>query len=66
LLDGHCGISNVTRRDARFAELPCQIAAVVPAGLRAEGGWTAEEWLSRSVSIDYSFWDLFFLLFYFI
>ncbi|KAJ5815427.1 hypothetical protein N7474_007204 [Penicillium riverlandense] len=48
LLDGHCGIRNVTRRDARFAELPCQIAAVVPAGLRAEGGWTAEEWLSRS------------------
>ncbi|GFF39083.1 putative 3-oxoacyl-[acyl-carrier-protein] synthase, mitochondrial [Aspergillus udagawae] len=47
LLDGHCGIVNVKHRDARFADLPCQIAAVVPAGPRQDGGWTASEWLSR-------------------
>lgn len=47
LLDGHCGIVNVKHRDARFADLPCQIAAVVPVGPRQEGGWTASEWLSR-------------------
>ncbi|KAL4917496.1 thiolase-like protein [Aspergillus aurantiobrunneus] len=47
LLDGHCGIVNVKDRDARFADLPCQIAAVVPSGPRAEGRWTASEWLTR-------------------
>ncbi|GFN15101.1 putative beta-ketoacyl synthase (Cem1) [Aspergillus tubingensis] len=47
LLDGHCGIVNVNHRDARFADLPCQIAAVVPQGARKDGCWTASEWLSR-------------------
>ncbi|KAJ5653645.1 3-oxoacyl- synthase [Penicillium lividum] len=47
LLDGHCGIVNVLHRDERFAEQPCQIAAVVPEGSREDGGWTASEWLSR-------------------
>ncbi|KAL2814070.1 thiolase-like protein [Aspergillus cavernicola] len=47
LLDGHCGIVNVRDRDSRFVDLPCQIAAVVPSGPRAEGEWTASEWLSR-------------------
>ncbi|KAJ5934513.1 hypothetical protein N7466_004060 [Penicillium verhagenii] len=47
LLDGHCGIVNVNHRDERFAEQPCQIAAVVPQGSRENGGWTASEWLSR-------------------
>ncbi|KAG2414248.1 hypothetical protein HFD88_003439 [Aspergillus terreus] len=47
LLDGHCGIVNVRHRDPRFADLPCQIAAVVPSGNRQDGGWTASEWLSR-------------------
>ncbi|KAL4927375.1 putative beta-ketoacyl synthase (Cem1) [Aspergillus undulatus] len=47
LLDGHCGIVNVKDRDARFADLPCQIAAVVPSGPRAEGRWTASEWVSQ-------------------
>ncbi|KAJ5745693.1 hypothetical protein N7520_010875 [Penicillium odoratum] len=47
LLDGHCGIVNVNHRDERFAEQPCQIAAVVPEGSREDGGWTASEWLSR-------------------
>ncbi|KAL1964998.1 hypothetical protein VTN77DRAFT_6198 [Rasamsonia byssochlamydoides] len=47
LLDGHCGIVNVANRHPRFAELPCQVAAVVPRGTRQEGGWQASEWLSR-------------------
>ncbi|THC91413.1 hypothetical protein EYZ11_009123 [Aspergillus tanneri] len=47
LLDGHCGIVNVRHRDARFADLPCQIAGVVPPGKMQDGGWTALEWLSR-------------------
>lgn len=50
MLDGHCGIVNVNSRDARFKEQPCQIAAVVPQGTKDEGGWMAEEWLSRGVS----------------
>lgn len=49
LLDGQCGIVNVSGRDERFKELPCQIAAVVPQGRREDGGWLASEWLSRSV-----------------
>ena len=52
LLDGHCGIVNVNHRDERFKEVPCQIAAVVPKGSREDGGWTASEWLSRSVSLQ--------------
>ncbi|PLB35557.1 putative beta-ketoacyl synthase (Cem1) [Aspergillus candidus] len=47
LLDGHCGIVNVRERGPRFAEVPCQIAAVVPQGTRQDGGWNASEWLSR-------------------
>ncbi|RAH65811.1 putative beta-ketoacyl synthase (Cem1) [Aspergillus aculeatinus CBS 121060] len=47
LLDGHCGIVNVVHRDARFKDVPCQVAAVVPQGARGEGGWTASDWLSR-------------------
>ncbi|KAJ5150866.1 uncharacterized protein N7482_010118 [Penicillium canariense] len=47
LLEGHCGIVNVTERDARFKEVPCQIAAVVPRGKKEDGAWTASEWLSR-------------------
>lgn len=53
MLDGHCGVVNVNHRDTRFAEQPCQIAAVVPQGDRDDGGWTASQWLSRGVSILY-------------
>ena len=49
LLDGQCGIVNVRHRDPRFAELPCQIAAVVPSGERQSGGWNALDWLSKDV-----------------
>ncbi|KAJ5724952.1 hypothetical protein N7493_006680 [Penicillium malachiteum] len=48
LLDGQCGVVNVNHRDKRFAEQPCQIAAVVPQGSRDDGGWMASEWLSRN------------------
>ncbi|PCG91914.1 Thiolase-like, subgroup [Penicillium occitanis (nom. inval.)] len=47
LLDGRCGITNVADRHPRFAEIPAQIASVVPSGTRKDGGWTASEWLSR-------------------
>ncbi|OKL61588.1 putative 3-oxoacyl-(acyl-carrier proteun) synthase [Talaromyces atroroseus] len=47
LLDGHCGIVNVADRHPRFAEIPSQIAAVVPPGTRKDGGWKASEWLTR-------------------
>ncbi|CAG7995900.1 unnamed protein product [Penicillium olsonii] len=47
LLDGHCGVVNVKDRDERFAEQPCQVAAVVPQGGREDGSWTASEWLDR-------------------
>ncbi|KAJ6149764.1 hypothetical protein N7471_000963 [Penicillium samsonianum] len=47
LLDGHCGVVNVKDRDERYAEQPCQVAAVVPQGSRENGGWTASEWLDR-------------------
>ncbi|KAL2001385.1 hypothetical protein VTN02DRAFT_1833 [Thermoascus thermophilus] len=47
LLDGHCGIVNVADRSPGFAELPCQVAAVVPQGARQDGGWTALDWLKR-------------------
>ncbi|KAJ6163415.1 hypothetical protein N7497_003394 [Penicillium chrysogenum] len=38
LLDGHCGVVNVKDRDTRYAEQPCQVAAVVPQGSRENGG----------------------------
>ncbi|BCR92403.1 putative beta-ketoacyl synthase (Cem1) [Aspergillus chevalieri] len=47
LLDNHCGIVNVRNRDTRFADLPCQVAAVVPSGSKRDGGWLAGEWVNR-------------------
>lgn len=51
MLDGHCGVVNVKDRDERYAEQPCQVAAVVPEGSRKNGGWTASEWLNRVVCL---------------
>ena len=63
LLDGHCGIVNVKDRDERYAEQPCQVAAVVPEGSRKNGGWTASEWLNRVVRLFQltSIFDLFYV-----
>ncbi|KAM5446159.1 Mitochondrial beta-keto-acyl synthase [Microsporum audouinii] len=47
LLDGHSGIISIKDRDPKFAELPCQIAGVVPRGPKAEGCWDASEWVTR-------------------
>ncbi|WEW57802.1 Mitochondrial beta-keto-acyl synthase [Emydomyces testavorans] len=47
LLDGHCGIVSVKDRHPGFAEIPCQIAAVVPRGSKEHGGWRASDWLTR-------------------
>lgn len=49
MLDGHCGIVSIRDRNPGFAELPCQVAATVPQGLKEAGGWTASEWLCRDV-----------------
>lgn len=51
LLAGHCGVSNIRQHDPRFADLPCQVAGVVPSGSRREGGWTASEWMNRDVCL---------------
>lgn len=40
---------NVKDRDPRFADIPCRVAGVVPAGGRQQGGWTASEWVTREV-----------------
>lgn len=40
---------NIRDRDPRFADIPCQVAGVVPAGGRQHGGWTASEWVTREV-----------------
>ena len=55
LLDGHCGIVNIKDRHPGFAEVPCQVAALVPAGPRASGCWKASEWLGKDVCV-YSFY----------
>ncbi|OXV06576.1 hypothetical protein Egran_05656 [Elaphomyces granulatus] len=47
LLDGHCGIVNIKDRHPGFAEVPCQVAALVPAGPRTSGCWKASEWLGK-------------------
>ncbi|KAL2355766.1 3-oxoacyl-synthase-like protein [Cryomyces antarcticus] len=46
LIEGHCGIVSVKERGPQFAALPSQVAAVVPTGTRAEGGWNSKEWLA--------------------
>ncbi|KAI9713661.1 MAG: hypothetical protein M1812_006633 [Candelaria pacifica] len=50
LLKGHCGIVSLRERDPRFAELPCQIAALVPTDQQCRDGWKAKERLSSDVS----------------
>ncbi|KAI9702555.1 MAG: Mitochondrial beta-keto-acyl synthase [Candelina mexicana] len=55
LLKGHCGIVSVRGRGSRFAELPCQIAAVVPSEWHRHEGRKAEELLSRDASHDRGF-----------
>ncbi|KAI1909051.1 Mitochondrial beta-keto-acyl synthase [Ophidiomyces ophidiicola] len=47
LLDGQCGIVSVKDRHPGFAEIPCQVAAVVPRGPKQFGGWTSSEWVTR-------------------
>ncbi|KAK8191348.1 thiolase-like protein [Phyllosticta capitalensis] len=45
LLKGHCGVVSVKDRGPQFAALPSQVAAVVPSGLKKDGGWDPKEWL---------------------
>lgn len=50
LIDGHCGVVSIKDRNPKFASLPSQVAAVITAGLRTDGGWCAKEWLQPGVS----------------
>ncbi|KAI5280307.1 Mitochondrial beta-keto-acyl synthase [Ascosphaera aggregata] len=47
LLAGDCGVVSLRDRDPRFRELPSQIGATVPEGNREDGGWNANDWLSK-------------------
>ncbi|KAK8161686.1 ketoacyl synthase domain-containing protein [Phyllosticta citrichinensis] len=45
LLDGHCGVVSVKDRGPQFAALPSQVSAVIPSGVKKDGGWDPKEWL---------------------
>lgn len=47
LLDGQCGIVSV----AAGGGSPCQVAATVPVGPSAEGGWDVKDWLDPGVTM---------------
>src|SRR6266516_608561 len=49
ILNAECGIISIKDRSERFAALPCHVAAVVPEGPKANGKWTALEWVSKDV-----------------
>lgn len=49
LIDGHCGITSIRDRAPIFATLPSQVAAVIPAGSKDDGGWDTREWLQPGV-----------------
>lgn len=50
LIESHCGVVSIKDRSPGFAKLPSQVAALVPAGRREDGKWTATEYLSPGVS----------------
>jgi hypothetical protein len=49
LLAGKTGVVSLRSRGPQFAPIPSQVAGLVPRGLKAEGGWTPDEWLERGV-----------------
>jgi 3-oxoacyl-[acyl-carrier-protein] synthase II len=49
LLAGKTGIVSLQPRGPQFAPIPSQVAGLVPRGLKAEGGWTPDEWLEKGV-----------------
>ncbi|KAI5780145.1 ketoacyl synthase domain-containing protein [Peziza echinospora] len=56
LLAGDCGVVSLLAKgqrgenDPRYAAIPCTVAATVPLGSKAEGGWDPKEWLDGSDS----------------
>ncbi|KAI9889566.1 MAG: Mitochondrial beta-keto-acyl synthase [Vezdaea aestivalis] len=46
LLRGASGVVSVASRGPHFQALPSTVAGVVPTGLKTEGRWDADEWLS--------------------
>ena len=57
LIAGRTGITSLSERFAHCKDelnaLPSRIAGLVPRGKRAEGGWDADEWVDRGVSLLY-------------
>lgn len=49
LLAGKTGIVSLQSQGPQFAPIPSQVAGLVPRGLKAEGGWTPDEWLEKGV-----------------
>src|SRR5439155_8002552 len=49
LLDGHTGITSLKHLGPKHSALPCQVAALVPRGPKADGAWMPNEWLSPGV-----------------
>lgn len=49
LVDGNCGITSIKDRNAQFALLPSQVAALVPVGSKDHGQWNPKEYLSPGV-----------------
>ncbi|KAI9803247.1 MAG: hypothetical protein M1825_002038 [Sarcosagium campestre] len=48
LIDGQCGIISVSNRGSRFAQLPSQVAGLVPQGSKDDGCWTATDWVDKA------------------
>ncbi|RPB02216.1 3-oxoacyl-synth [Choiromyces venosus 120613-1] len=46
LIEGHCGIKSIQNRP-EFAGIPSQVAATIPPGTSANGGWDPNEWLAQ-------------------
>ncbi|KAF2846456.1 3-oxoacyl-synthase-like protein [Plenodomus tracheiphilus IPT5] len=48
LINGECGIVSVTERSPGFAQLPSQVAALVPEGSNRDGRWNAKDHITPS------------------
>lgn len=49
LLASECGIASTAnlQPSAKWRELPCQVAGMVPSGSKEEGKWQASDWLAK-------------------
>ena len=47
LINGRSGIVSTTAWGPSYASIPSQVAGAVPKGTRRDGGWNAEEWVTK-------------------